>query len=196
MKTTRTPALATYPAMLREVHYAREQGSYEIAAELEALLVAPITVRGREYAPQESPHVMWWCHDDGPMRSRLFLHTIGWGVILSVVVDGIELTSQPDAQYPTPEAALDACAPARYPATALRAMGRALDALGVVEVDRVVPMRECTCLGQCRGADGLAEGWRCALSSTHRQCEICGERAQPMGTEPRCREHDNEKGFV
>lgn len=24
-------------------------------------------------------------------------------------------------------------------------------------------MRDCTCLGTCRGAEGLASGWRCAL---------------------------------
>lgn len=169
--TTQTSALATYPAMLREVHYAREQGNYEIAAELEALFLAPITVRGREYAPQESPHVMWWSHDDGPMRSRLFLHTIGWGVILSVVVDGTELATQPDAQFPTPEAALDACAPARLPIHALRAMGRALDALGVV-------------------GDQLVE--RVRHPEPVRACEVCGRVAQAMGTEARCAEHDSE----
>lgn len=25
-----------------------------------------------------------------------------------------------------------------------------------------LPPRACTCLGSCRGADGLAPGWRCA----------------------------------
>lgn len=172
-ETTTTPPLATYPAMLREMHHARQHGHYDIAAELEERLSRPITVRGREYVPQESKHVMWWSHTDGPMHSRLFLHTIGWDVMLSVVVDGVELTCHPPEQYLTPEAALDACAPARYPAAALRAMGRALDALGVVGDPPVERVRH---------------------QEPARECEICGERAQPMGTEPRCREHDNEKG--
>jgi hypothetical protein len=27
------------------------------------------------------------------------------------------------------------------------------------------PLKDCTCLGTCRGADGLGAGWQCALKS-------------------------------
>lgn len=33
-----------------------------------------------------------------------------------------------------------------------------------------------------------------AMRASVRECEICGERAQPMGTEPRCVAHDSEGG--
>ena len=141
--TTEAPAwppLATYPALMREIHHAREAGHYEIAAELEERFQAPITVRGREYAPQHTSGLTWWCHDDDNdwgMRASLFLSSDGWNVLMGVTVDGVHI--QMRASGHTAEAALDACAPARYPAPALRAMGRALDALGVVDplVERV-----------------------------------------------------------
>ena len=40
-----------------------------------------------------------------------------------------------------------------------REQGRAL-----VEARRATALRDCTCLGSCKGADGLANGWRCGLT--------------------------------
>lgn len=167
MTTAQTPPPATYPALLREVHHAREAGHYDIAAELEERISGPITVRGLEYARQTGDGLVWWGHDDGVMSASLFLYTTGWHVMTTVTVGDVAIRVHGRAM--TPDAALDACAPARYPIAALRAMGDALDALGVVEVERVE-------------------------APEFRECEVCGRRAQPMGTEARCEGCCSEKG--
>lgn len=114
----------------------------------------------------------WWSYSTDGYRVGMWHEHCGrWMALLTVQADGVQL--QAIGYGDTPEAALDDCHRGLQPMPALRAMASALDVLGV------------------RAADPVERALR-ESKPEPRECEICGERAQEMGTETRCAEHSSE----
>ena len=67
----------------------------------------------------------------------------------------------------------------------LSALQQAQAPQGHAELERIAELRDCTCLGTCKGKAGLAPGWRCALEASDVRAldaaveKVFGSRPEP-----------------
>ena len=139
-----------------------------------------ITVCGVELTPtQTTTSGASWCGDVGGSRLMVFgpawsqrnQTARAWAVLLTTKVGDAQI--QLHGAGDTQEAALDALR------SALNAVTKARETIGT-DLAAMLDARE-----------GIAV--QEMLECDPRYCEICGQRAQPMGTEARCLKHDNER---
>jgi hypothetical protein len=52
-------------------------------------------------------------------------------------------------------------------------------------------IKPCTCLGTCRGHDGLGVGWYCVLQTGYIRCPNCESLMNQNGPCPECEHHSD-----